>query len=161
MELSEDEIIEKYGKEFGRCSRNILLPYENECTCISCEYNVIKRKQELSKNQQKKINFINGLKYAEHKIFCIYIEVYKIHESIHYDKLYEVLTNLKNKKLKTNNNFIKKYKDMLENPDFEQNYYSRTAIGFYKIGHDSIRLMRWFAYYDRSYYEKKYYYELM
>ena len=41
---------------------------------------------------------------------------------------------------------------MLENPDFEQDYLSRTAIGIYKIRHDSIRLMNWIAYYDRSYY---------
>ena len=35
---------------------------------------------------------------------------------------------------------------MLENSDFEQNYCSRTAIGFYKIGHESIRLMKWICY---------------
>ena len=32
---------------------------------------------------------------------------------------------------------------MLDNPDFEQVHWSRTAIGTYKIGHDSIRLMKW------------------
>ena len=31
---------------------------------------------------------------------------------------------------------------MSENPNFEQNYWSGTAEGFYKIGHDSIRLMK-------------------
>ena len=30
---------------------------------------------------------------------------------------------------------------MLENPDFEQDHWSKTAEGFYKVGHDSIRLM--------------------
>ena len=40
---------------------------------------------------------------------------------------------------------------MLENLDFEQDYWSRTAIGVYKIGHDSIRIMKLVAYYDRSY----------
>ena len=34
---------------------------------------------------------------------------------------------------------------MLENHDFEQDYRSRRAIGIYKIGHDSIRLMKWLA----------------
>ena len=29
---------------------------------------------------------------------------------------------------------------MLENPNFEQIYWSITATGIYKIGHDSIRL---------------------
>ena len=31
---------------------------------------------------------------------------------------------------------------MLENPDFEQDYGSRTAEGIYKIGHFSIRLVK-------------------
>ena len=30
-----------------------------------------------------------------------------------------------------------------------------------KIGHDSIRLMKWICYYDRSYYENINYYDLM
>ena len=46
---------------------------------------------------------------------------------------------------------MENFKDMLENPDFEQDYSSRTAIGIYKIGHDSIRLMKWLAYYDKSF----------
>ena len=50
---------------------------------------------------------------------------------------------------------------MLENSDFEQNFWSRTAIGIYKIGHDSIRLMKWICYYDGSYYENINYYDLM
>ena len=39
---------------------------------------------------------------------------------------------------------------MLENPDFEQNRSSITSTGTYKTGHDSIRLMKWLAFYDRS-----------
>ena len=31
---------------------------------------------------------------------------------------------------------------MFENPDFEQNYYSRTTNGIYKIGNDSKGLMK-------------------
>ena len=42
---------------------------------------------------------------------------------------------------------------MLENPEFQQDNWSRTAISIYKIGHKSIRIMKWLAYYDRSYYE--------
>ena len=42
---------------------------------------------------------------------------------------------------------------MKENPDSEQNYYSQTAIGVYKIGHGSIRWMKWLALYDRSFYD--------
>ena len=50
---------------------------------------------------------------------------------------------------------------MIKNPDFEQNYWSRTAIGIYKVGHDSIRLIKFMCYYDRSYYEKINFYDMM
>ena len=50
---------------------------------------------------------------------------------------------------------------MLENPDFEQNKYSITSTGIYKIAHDSIRLMNWICYYNRCYYENIYYFYLM
>ena len=50
---------------------------------------------------------------------------------------------------------------MLENSAFEQNYWSKTATGVYKIGHDSIRIMKWICYYDRSYYEIIMYYDLL
>ena len=60
-----------------------------------------------------------------------------------------------------NNILIKKYKKVLENPDFEQNQYSKTATSIYKIGHHSIRSMNWLCYCDRSYYENINYYDLM
>ena len=161
MELTEDEIIQKYGKNCGHCNRNTLLPYEYEYTCFSCGYNVNKRKNELSKIQRKKINFINRLKYAEVKIFSICVDVYKIYDGDNYDEIYKILSTLKNKKLKINNNIIEIYKDMLRNPNFEQNKYSLTSSGIYKIGHDSIRLMKWICYYDRSYYENINYYDMM
>ena len=149
MELTEDEIIQKYAKHCRHCKRNTLLPYEYEWTCFSCGYNVNKRKHELSKIQRKKVNFIIRLKYAEVKIFSICVDVYKIYEGDNYDEIYKVLSTLKNKNLKTNNILIEIYKDMLKNPDFEQNNYSITSTGIYKIGHDSIRLTKWICYYDR------------
>ena len=161
MNLSEDEIIQKYGKNFGRCRRNTLLPYEYEWTCFSCGYNVVKRKHELSQIQRKKINFINRLKYAEQKIFCICIDLYMIYDGNDYGEINKVLSTLRNKNLKINNTLIEIYKDMLLNPNFEQNKYSLTSAGIYKIGHDSLRLMKWICYYDRSYYEKINYYDLM
>ena len=78
-----------------------------------------------------------------------------------YEKIYEVLSSLMNRKIKINDILIKKYKILLEISDFEQNYWSRTATGIYKIGHDSIRLMEWICYYDRSYYENVNYFVLM
>ena len=161
MELTEDESIEKYGKRCGHCNRNTLLPYEYEFTCFSCGFNVNKRKHELSKIQRKKINFINRLKYAEQKIFCICIDLYTIYDGNDYDEIYDVLSTLKNKKLKINHILIEKYKNKLENTDFEQNYWSRTATGIYKIGHDSNRIMKRICYYDRSYYENINYYDFM
>ena len=42
-------------------------------------------------------------------------------------KIFETSSPLK--KLKINKVLIEKFKDMLENPDYEQHYYSRTAMG--------------------------------
>ena len=50
---------------------------------------------------------------------------------------------------------------MLRKPTFEQNKYSITSTGIYKSAHDSIRLMKWICYHDRSYYENIIYYDLM
>ena len=69
MELTEDEIIQKYGKQFRHCNRNTLLPYEYEYTCFSCGFTLIKRNHELTRIQRKRINSINRLQYAELKIF--------------------------------------------------------------------------------------------
>ena len=68
-----------------------------------------KRKQELSNIQRKKINFINRLKYAEVKIFSKCVDVYKIYESDYYDKIFEVLSTLKNQNLRINNTLIDIY----------------------------------------------------
>ena len=130
-------------------------------SCFSCNYVLSKRKHELSKIQRNKINFINRLKYAEQKIFCICIDAYKIYEGDDSDEIYKVLSTLKIKKLKRNNILIDIYKDMLLNPNFEQNHYSLTAFGIYKIGHESIRLIKWICYHDRSYYENINYYDMM
>ena len=121
MELTEDEIIQKYAKNCDHCNRNTLLPYEYEWSCFSYNYVVSKRKHELSKIRRKKTNFINRLKYAEQKIFCICIDLYRIYEGDDYDEIYKTLSILKNKKLKINNTLIEIYKDLIKNPDFQQN----------------------------------------
>ena len=87
------------------------------------------------------------------KISSICVDLYKIHEGDDFDKIYKVLSTLKNKKLKVNNTPIEIYKDMLENPNFEQNKNSLTSSGIYKNAQGSIRLMKWICYYDRTYYE--------
>ena len=108
-----------------------------------------------------KKSFINRLKHAEVKIISRCVDVYKIYESDDFDKIYEVLSTLKNKKLKKNNTLFEIYKDMLEKPNFEQNHFSMNSTGIYKIAHDSIRLMKWICFYDRSSSEKINYYDLM
>ena len=50
---------------------------------------------------------------------------------------------------------------MIKYRDFEQNHYSITSTSFYTIGHDSVRLLKWLAYYDRSHYETLNYYDVM
>ena len=50
---------------------------------------------------------------------------------------------------------------MSEKPDFEQEYWSKNAEGVYKIGYDSIRLMKWLIFYDRSDYDNMNYFDLM
>ena len=50
---------------------------------------------------------------------------------------------------------------MSENPDFEQDHWSKTAVGIFNVGYDSIRLMKWLIYYDRSYYDNLNCYDLM
>ena len=64
------------------------------------------------------------MKYAEQKLFCICIDVYKIYEGDDSDEIYKVLSTLK--KLKRNNTINDIYKNMLRNPNFEQNKYPIT-----------------------------------
>ena len=42
---------------------------------------------------------------------------------------------------------------MLKNPNFEQNKYSITSTGIYKLGFDSIPIMKWLIYFDSTFYE--------
>ena len=71
MEFTEDQMNEKYAKHSGHCLKTTLPPHEYELTAISSAYNVMKRKHELTNIQRKKINFINRLKNAGLKLFCI------------------------------------------------------------------------------------------
>ena len=61
MELTEDEVLQKYGEQCSHCSQNTLLPYEYERTCVSCGNNVIKRKHELTKIQRRKKKFYQSI----------------------------------------------------------------------------------------------------
>ena len=78
------------------------------------------------------------MKYAEVKTFSIRVDLNKSYKGEDYDKIFKVLSTLKNKILEKNNTLIEIYKDMLENPNFKQNKCSITSSGIYKIGYDSI-----------------------
>ena len=88
-------------------------------------------------------------------------DVYKIYEGYDFDNIVEVLSTLKNKTLKIGNILIEKYRDMIKNPDFEHDYWPKTATGIYKIGRDSIRLTKWLIYHDRSCSHNMNYFDLM
>ena len=80
MELTEDEIIQKYGKFCGHRKSNTILPYKNKFNCFSCGYNANKKSMKSLKYNEKKIIFFKRLKYAELKIFCIRLDVYETYE---------------------------------------------------------------------------------
>ena len=80
----------------------------------------------------------------------------KVMNLLKYIRLYQHLKIFKIKQY-----LIEKNKNMNQNPEIERNFNSRTAVGVSKIGHDSIIIMNWFAYYDQSYHEIINYYDLM
>ena len=75
MELTEDEIIQKYARNCMHCTRNLLLPYEYELSCFVYGSDMIKRRNKLNKIWRNKMKFNNGLKYAEQKFFHFIIGI--------------------------------------------------------------------------------------
>ena len=62
MELTEDQILQKYAKQCLSCYRNGLLLYVYEWTCLFCSYTIIKQKHELTKKQQRRKNVLVEIK---------------------------------------------------------------------------------------------------
>ena len=79
------------------CTRNMLLPYEYKWSCVLCGYNVIRPKHDFRKIFKEKTNFINRLKYAKLKIFCICLDEYRLFEGDIKDKLSEGVSELQKK----------------------------------------------------------------
>ena len=77
MELTEDENMQKHAEQCMHCTQKTLPSYEYKRTCIACGYNVM---NELTKLQQKKVNFINGAKNAQHKKRRNCIDVYQVNQ---------------------------------------------------------------------------------
>ena len=67
------------------------------------------------------------------KYFFICIEVFQRYEGKDYDKIYEVLSTLMNKKIKINIILIEKHENMLEYPDFEQTFGQKQLKVFIKL----------------------------
>ena len=57
MELTQDEIIQKYSKLCPSCGRNAMLPYQYEFTCLPCGYNIKKLKINYLKFNEKDKHF--------------------------------------------------------------------------------------------------------
>ena len=144
MEINEGEVIESKLK-------NACISYEKTFCLIKMNYclHIIKKSREITELQRKKIGFINRLKYAQHKILCIYIDLYKLYEVNDFIQFFDVLSRIRDRKLRIKIEVTEKNKNIDEK--FGQSHYYRTAIGIYKIGHNSSRLEKWIAYYHRYY----------
>ena len=99
MELVEDQRIESYANRCLYCTRNTLLPYEYEWTCVACGYNVVRRNNELRESQRKTMNPMNRLKYAENKIICLCIDGSRAFDGGDIERSTVCLTRLKIRKL--------------------------------------------------------------
>ena len=100
MQLSEAETIQKYAIPCEHCLKNTCQTYEYEFTCIECGYDENKQKNELGKVSRKRVNFVNRLKDAQHKINCSFKDYIILHEGIDLKEMFEAVSNLKkNQKL--------------------------------------------------------------
>ena len=140
MILSDDQILQKYAKQCLSCNRKGLLPYQYEWSCYFCKYNIIKQKHELTLSQRKKLTFASRIKYAEQKLITIAIEIIQIYDGEDYNKMFEVLSQIKKKKLNIKKDFIKYYNEMDSN--YQQTQISLSQKNIYKISCESIRLMK-------------------
>ena len=104
----------------ARLVQKTLRYYEYEWTCLSCGYNVIKGKTELTKFQRKKVNFVYCLKYAQQKTFCNCIDDHIMYEDDRFKVFIEVFSELKNKKLNVKN-------ESVEKNQIKQSLYSKTV----------------------------------
>ena len=106
MEFTEKQIIEKYAKQSMYCTRNTILLYEYKRTWFSFGYVFLKQQREFTEIQ-KKIKFLNHLKYARKKIMHFF-DVYRIHAGENFIRIFNVLSRLKEKILKVESELIQK-----------------------------------------------------
>ena len=89
--MADDQIFEKNGKQYSHCLRNTLLPYEFVFARVSCGYNIIKQKHELSKLQRRK-NLCIDYNMLNKKTFCICVDVCQVCDVVEQNKIIEVLS---------------------------------------------------------------------
>ena len=157
MQLTDDEIIKKYGKYCPSCDRNCMLPYEYEYTCYFCNHTFIKTKKQLSNFSKKKQNFGLRLNYGKKKILTICVDIAQIYFGDDYNIMFDILSGLKYRKLNIKSELIKYYKLMPEN--FYEDQCSRQAKSIYKIGYKAISLMVFLC--KCQYYNNINYYDLL
>ena len=88
MQLTEDEIIKKYGN-IVLCNKNCMLPYEYEYTCYFCNHSIFKTKEQLSNFSKKKQNFALRLNYGKKKILTICVDIAQIYFGDDYNIMFE------------------------------------------------------------------------
>ena len=59
------------------CTRNTILPYECEWTCIASGYNVMKRKNELTKTQRRENRQYQSIELSCRKRLYVFVKIYK------------------------------------------------------------------------------------
>ena len=143
----------------GRCNRNLVLEYDLEFICISCNFVREKTKRQLTKLQRKQqSSFINRLTYAKPKIISICMEVENIlpNES-NLDLLATALTYLKQRKLNVIVHVLKNFTEM--DYDYESGGFYQNSFGISRAGNDAIRMMKWMI--GDNYYDNMNYYDLI
>ena len=101
---------------------NVLLVIETdyylmqyEWSCYFCNYNIMKQNHELTLTQRKRLKFSSRLKYAEKKLIVFASDVMQIYDGEDYNRMLEVLSQIKNKKLNIKKDLIKYYNEMDSN----------------------------------------------
>ena len=88
------------------------------------------------------------MKHGEEKTKLFSNDVYKRNEGESFNESLNILSTLRKKKLKSQNELAERKRSMIK--EFEQNRDSRTASGIFRIGHDRIRISKYMAHFDRQ-----------
>ena len=93
MKKTEDENIEKYGKQFTFCMQNTY-HMNKSGNVFHLDIMLRNRRKELTKFQRRQLNFIYRSEYAENLIICIGFDADRLCNGDNTDKLTECLTTV-------------------------------------------------------------------